>query len=232
MSLTSPDYPYFKYIKTPIQIGMSDNGDLNTLGKDIDGLISYVEVLVSGKSNASATGQALGNKFFLKTSGKCKDIATKQSVDRYIYIDNVPSGNIPFISDGLGVNFSEFKGLIPGTLSNLNAFNPAKIMQAFSSGPSPECQELTMQTIDVANNLSTESHFVTLTDIQNMDPCQFPNQTNPVTNQKCKETFESMDDFVSFPKIPNNFINQTYFASIGVLGIYILYRMMIRSHNK
>ena len=50
MSLTSPDYPYFKYIKTPKQIGMSDKGDLKTLGKDIDGLISYVEVLVSGKS--------------------------------------------------------------------------------------------------------------------------------------------------------------------------------------
>ena len=104
-----PDYPYYKYIKTPSEIGMSSKGSLPVLGKNIDGLIAYVELLVSGKSKASATGKPLGNKFFLKTGGKCTDIKTKQEVDRYIYINNVPQGNVPFISSGLGVNFSEFK---------------------------------------------------------------------------------------------------------------------------
>ena len=86
-------------------------------------------MLVSGGGKASATGQPLGNKFFLKTGGKCTDKSTGQDVDRYIYINNVPVGNIPFISSGAGVNFSEFKGLIPGTISNLNAFNPIKVRQ-------------------------------------------------------------------------------------------------------
>ena len=250
--LMGPDYPYYKYIKTPAQIGMSDKGNLTTLGKDINGLISYVEVLVTGKSKASATGQPLGNKFFLKTGGKCKDKKTGQSVDRYMYIDNVPAGNIPFISSGMGGNFSEFKGLIPGTISNLNAFNPFKIMQAFMSGSSPDCQELTMQTIDTYNNKSTESHFVTLADIQNMDACQFPNKTNPVTKEKCKETFESMNEPMNEPmngliydlanKLTRNadapvytestdLMSQMYLGSIGVLGIYILYRIMLKSHN-
>jgi hypothetical protein len=125
----------------------------------------------------------------LKTGAKCKDISQKKNVDRYVYIDNVPAGNIPFISSGMGVNFKDFKGLIPGTISNLNYFNPFTIMQAFLTGGNPDCQELTMETIDVNNNKSTESHYVTLIDIQNMDPCIFPNRTNPITKAGCRETF-------------------------------------------
>jgi hypothetical protein len=230
-----PDYPYYKYIKTPSEIGMSDSGSLSQLGKDIDGLISYVEILVSGGGKASATGQPLGNKFFLKTGGKCTDKATAQDVDRYIYIDNVPAGNIPFISSGVGVNFSEFKGLIPGTISNLNAFNPMEMFQAFLSGSKPDCQELTMETIDIYNNKSTESHFVTLVDIQNMDPCIFPNRTNPVTGNQCRETFTNLKSTgldtqcYACYKIPDDPISKIYLASLGVLGLYITYRVMAKN---
>ena len=69
--LLGPSYPYYKNIKTPSEIGMTDKGTLNALGKDIDGLINYVEVLVTGKSKASSTGGPLGNKFFLQTGAKC-----------------------------------------------------------------------------------------------------------------------------------------------------------------
>jgi hypothetical protein len=226
-----PDYPYYKYIKTPSQIGMSGKGSLTQLGKDIDGLVGYVELLVSGGGKASATGKPLGNKFFLKTGGKCTDKKTKKEVDRYIYINNVPAGNIPFISSGLGVNFSEFKGLIPGTISNLNAFNPMEMFQAFLSGSKPDCQELKMQTIDIHNNKSTESHFVTLIDIQNMDPCIFLDKKNPVTKTKCRETFanmedESNDDLYYSYKIPDDPFAQIYFGTLGILSIYILFGIM------
>lgn len=226
-----PDYPYYKYIKTPSEIGMSGSGSLSQLGKDIDGLISYVEVLVSGGGKASATGKPLGNKFFLKTGGKCKDKVSGQDVDRYIYINNVPAGNIPFISSGLGVNFSEFKGLIPGTISNLNAFNPMEMFQSFLAGSKPDCQELKMETIDIYNNRSTESHFVTLIDIQNMDPCIFSDKTNPVTKAKCRETFSNLkqieeSECYTCYKIPEDPISQVYFASLGLLGIYIFYRLL------
>jgi len=126
--LLGPTYPYYKNIKTPSEIGMSDKGTIQQMAKDINGLVQYVELLVTGKSKASATGKPLGNKFFLKTGGKCaaidsctdpNDASTCQKVDRYIYVDNVPVGNIPFISSGLGVNFSEFKGIIPGAMGNL-----------------------------------------------------------------------------------------------------------------
>lgn len=224
-----PDYPYYKYIETPSDIGMSDKGSLSQLGKNIDGLIAYVELLVSGGGKASATGKPLGNKFFLKTGGKCTDTSTGEEVDRYIYINNVPQGNIPFISSGIGVNFSEFRGLIPGTISNLNAFNPMLMFQSFLAGSKPDCQEVTMETIDIYNNKSTESNFVTLVDIRNMDPCIFSDKTNPLTGIKCKEAFSNIEQCYTCFKIPDDPLIKMYFASLGAFGIYIMYRLMVKN---
>ena len=237
-STINTDYPYYKYIKTPTNIGMSDKGSLSQMGKNINGLISYVDLLVSGKSKASVTGRPLGNKFFLNTGGKCIDKSTKKEVDRYVYINNVPMGSIPFISSGMGVNFSDFKGLIPGTISNLNAFNPNALMRSFLEGSKPDCQEITMETIDIYNNKSIESHFVTTIDVNNMDPCAFSKKKNPNTGAKCKETFSNIKNQLNVNnyecvdhhfKIPNDPIIQAYFASLGLFGIYMIYRLMVKN---
>jgi hypothetical protein len=227
------DYPYYKYIKTPDELGMTSKGSLKALGKDIDGLIEYVGVLVSGKSKASATGKPLGNKFFIKTGAKCKADDTGEETDRYVYINNVPMGNIPFISSGVGVNFSEFKGLIPGTISNLNAFNPAGLFQAFLEGSTPSCQNVEMEIIDTENHISTESHYVTTVDLRNMDPCVFKDKKNPITKQKCKETFENLDESeynhnYNF-SLPNDPIVQIFFSSFGIFGIYLLYKILSKN---
>ena len=227
--LLGPTYPYYKNIKMPSDIGMSDKGTLDALGKDIDGLIQYVEVLVTGKSKASSTGGPLGNKFFLKTGGKCVDTATNNQVDRYIYINNMPEGNIPFISAGLGANFSDFKGLVPGAMGNLNVLNPFAIMQSFLSGSTPPCQELTLQTIDINNNKSSETHYVTVTDIKNMDPCSFSDRKNPVSGVNCKETFKGISTNAEPVQMPDDPVAQLYFASLAMVGIYILYRVMKKS---
>jgi hypothetical protein len=88
-----PDYPYWKNIRSPSEIGMTSDGNLGALGKDVNGLISYVELLVSGNGDASATGGPLGNRFFLNTGGQCNSNldASGNAVlqDRYIYIDNL-----------------------------------------------------------------------------------------------------------------------------------------------
>jgi len=234
--LLGPTYPYYKNIKTPSDIGISDRGTIQQMAKDINGLIQYVELLVTGDSQASATGGPLGNKFFLKTGAKCaaidsctdsNDASTCQKVDRYIYVNNVPQGNIPFISSGLGVNFSEFKGLIPGAMGNLNVLNPFAIMRAFLSGSNPPCQQITMQTITSDNVKSSETHYVTLADISNMDPCSFSNGKNPVNGQSCKETFQIR----SQPEVlmPDDPLAQLYFTSLGVVGLFILYRLMEKS---
>lgn len=227
--ILGPTYPYYKNIRTPTEIGMSDKGTLETTAKDVDGLIAYVEMLVSGKSKASVTGNPLGNKYFLKTGGKCINKATQSIEDRYVYINNVPEGNVPFISSGMGVNFSEFKGLIPGAISNLNAINPYAIMQGFTMGATPECESLTMQTINTDNIKSQESHYVATVDIKGMDPCSFPDNKNPITGQKCKETFTNYTDkkydenIIALPKDP---MVQIYFAGLACLGIYGIYRFV------
>ena len=227
--LLGPSYPYYKNIKNPKDLGMSSSGSMSQLGKNIDGLIQYVGLLSSGSSGASTTGGPLGNKFFLKTGGKCKDVASGNQTDRYIYVNNVPVGNIPFISNGLGTNFSDFKGLIPGAMGNLSVLNPFAIMQSFLSGSTPDCQEITMETIDVNNNKSSETHYVTLVDIKNMDPCIFQNNQNPINGKSCKETFQSVASN-AIPFLPEDPLAQLYFFSLSMVGIYIFYRLMEKSH--
>jgi len=238
------DYPYWKNIRPPSDLGMSSAGNLNTLGKDINGLIAYVEVLVSGNGEASATGGPLGNKFFLNTGGKCNSNSDASGSpvlqDRYIYINNVPSGNIPFVSSGMGTNFSDFKGLIPGVMSNLNVLNPYEIMQSFMEGTTPQCQEITMQTIGPTppptslptNAQGSETHYVSLADIGNMDACSFSDGKNPVTGRTCKETFEPMSEEKYYaPILIYDPIAYLYFFSLGALAIYIIYCLTCRKRS-
>ena len=228
-----PSYDYVKNIKLPSQMGMGPKGNTPQLGRDINGLIAYTELLVSGGGDASVPKGPMGNKFFLQTGAKCLANDTNTEVDRFMYINNIPSGNVPFISSGLGgVNFSSFRGLIPGTIEQMNNFNPLHILSAFMAGLTPDCQPLTMEVVDVNNHKSKETHYVTLTDIDNIDPCTFPDKRNPRTNVKCRQTFTNMNTDNSAysnqwePVIPRDTHSQLYFASVGVLGIYIAFKAL------
>ena len=221
--ILGPDYEYWKQIKSPSQMGMSTKGSISTIAKDVDGLINYVELLVTGSGGASKTGRPLGDKFFLKTAATCKDKDSGEVVDRYVYVNNVPDGSIPFISSASGMNFSEFEGLIPGTLSNLSAMNPMLIFQAFMSGSQPDCQEITLETIDVKNKRGTETRHVTVTDLKNMNPCSF-GKKNPVTGQKCKEAFGNVNN----SQLPDDFLVKLFYASLGIGGVYLLINVMKR----
>jgi hypothetical protein len=226
--LLGPTYPYWKNIYMPSEMGMNDSGSIQQMSKNIDGLIGYVELLASGGGKASKSGHPLGNKFFLQTGGKCVDVDSKQDVERYIYISNVPDGNIPFISSGMGVNFSELKGLIPGTLSDMNAFNPFAILGSFLSGSKPDCKSITMEVIDNNNVSTSQTQFVSLADISNINACTFPDRKNPVTNKSCVEAFENEKKKkleYSELTLPDDPIVQLYFGCLSVLGIYILFRM-------
>jgi len=239
--LLGPVYPYYQNINTPSSIGISSDGSISALTSDIEGIIAYVELLVQGGGNASSTGNPLGNQFFLKTGAKCMDTETNEEVDRYIYVNNIPNGNIPFISSGLGMDFSEFKGLVPGAMSDLNVLNPYALLQSFMSGSTPPCQSLTMQVTDNNNNSYNETNYVTLTDIQNMDPCNFPGGSNPITGKSCVEEFtnnnnsgnqnsnltkNSKDNGLLLPK---DTMVQLYFLGLAAIGVYILYKVMEKS---
>ena len=51
-------YDYWKSIKQPSAMGMSPGFSLSALATNVDGLLSYVEVLISGTGNASKCSYA------------------------------------------------------------------------------------------------------------------------------------------------------------------------------
>lgn len=206
-----PGYDYWKSIKSPSELGMSGNPSISTLANNVSGLLSYVSVLVTGDSDASKTGDPLGNKFFLKTMASCRNIMADRklpdseknpiTVPRYIYVDNIPDGTIPFISSGPdGTKLSDFRGLIPGAVGNLAAFSPSGFGRAFTMGNYPDCMPIALKTVNNDNNHGVETHYVAVADIMheikrdNMvngnpvggvsDPCRFKDYTNPATGAK------------------------------------------------
>ena len=234
--LLGPDYPYWKKINSPSQIGMSSSGSISALAKDVSGLVAYVELLVTGRGKANKTGSPLGDRFFLKTGALCTDEKTNEKVTRYIYVNNIPVGNIPFISSGLDMNFSEFEGLIPGTLSDMNALNPFAIFSAFTSGTDPKCRALTMETTpsSINNNKSRQTEFVTIDDIKRMDPCIFTlnGKRNPVSNKTCREAlhnrFELLDKFAKQNTYQDDNIFRIYMLLVAILGFYIIYKISVK----
>ena len=192
--ILGPDYPYYDQIKTPTDLNISPEGGWSQLAADVGGLIDYVELLVSGQSKASKTTRPLGNKFFIKTPSTCLDTSIKQKktknsdktkdsdisnndsigmVKRYVYVNNVPQGNMPFISTGIDADITDLRGLIPGLMENLNVLNPVSIFKSFTLGPAPPCREITMQVIDSSNNITYETRHVLDEDIKEMDNCNF-----------------------------------------------------------
>jgi hypothetical protein len=189
------NYMYYKYIKTPSDMGMEPGYDLSNVSSGVAGIISYIQLLVEGRSKASKTGKPLGNKYFYTTSQQCKDTSgANQTLS--LYVDNVPSGNLGIIPKGTGGNFSTFKGLLPGLLENAFSLAQIDFFSAFTSMDPPKCQEVTLQTIDVNNNVGTGTAYVSIDDIKNISPCNFVNNnnTNIITGGKCKERFVVRDE--------------------------------------
>ena len=101
------------------------------------------------------------------------------------------------------------------------------------SGATPDCQEITLETIDSNSNSSNETHFVSVVDLQNMDACSFSDKKNPITNKACSEAFSNMSGFgqgvaknADLVTLPDDPIVQIYYASLGLLAIYVLYCLM------
>jgi len=191
----SEKYSYSDKIKSPSKIGMSDHGSLSTLGRDIDGLRGYMKLLIKGGGRASKVNGPLGDKYFIETIQNCKDINTNDTVPRSIYINNVPYGNVPFLTGG-GMNrkYREFRGLIPGILSSVDNIKPLGIITALSESGTPVCQKVSLETIDNSNRKGVGHGYLTHHDIKAMSACWFPNGRNFLTKQGCIESFMNPDD--------------------------------------
>lgn len=238
--LLGPNYKYYDQINMPSEMGMSSKGSFSNVSKNISGLINYAELLVTGKGDASKTGKPLGPQFFLKTGQKCKT-ETGDTTDRYLYISHKPTGNIPFISSGLGVNFTEFEGLIPGTFSNLNDLNPIALFRAFVSGSTPDCRQITMETTPTSSNnkQTSETQYVTVNDINGMDPCIFTlgGKKNPLTGKKCVETFQSNIENNNAYEYDDAYDNiqlykKIYYGTISLFALYLFFKFVEKNSKK
>ena len=159
MPETEPDYSYGKNIATPKQLGMGASGAPGALADNISGLMLYTDLLLEGDSAASLRFYnerkapterewnkmsrrnavtlrkeprlPLGNRFYLKTGAKCKDRSGKEH-ERYSFIDNIPSGKMPFIQTNSTA--PKFQGIIPGIAEGLVKLNPSGLFKVFASG--------------------------------------------------------------------------------------------------
>jgi hypothetical protein len=211
------NYPYHKYIKSPTDLGASSKGNLTALGNDVNAIMAYVDVLVSGKSKAQSVSP-LGNKYFMKTGATCT-APDGSDQPRYVYINNIPSGAIPLISSATGANLTEFEGLVPGALEDMSYVNPIKLFTAFSKGT--DCQQITMGVRDIQNNQTTESQYVLNDDIAEYNSCWFNERVNPVTKRPCVEAMTTKPRVQLYDTSV-----QMYATCIGVVGIYILYSLL------
>jgi hypothetical protein len=264
--ILGPSYDYSGHVKSPTEMGMSSAGNFPTLADDIGGLLGYVDLLVGGQcslgtcaskrlnnadgSYAGEYGKPLGNQFFLDTPVKCKDIATKEEVTRSIYVNNIPDGQIPIVSDvGNGASFDDFKGIMPGIMSNIAQIKPMQILMAFVTGTSTACQAVTMPTMDVNDNPGTDRRYITNTDISVMpiswfsggvppkssydlsDPEGFQTMrrenAQPATEENLKSS-QLKGSKIDYSKMPDDVIIKFYYSMLGLLGLYMLLRLMIR----
>lgn len=253
-SILGPSYNYVSHIKTPGELDMSARGSFNALSDDVSGILAYIDLLVSGHGDLGVAGKTmlpngyfvdyrgpLGNKFFLKTPVKCTDKATGKKVKRHIYINNVPDGEIPLISNLDGnISFDAFQGLLPGVLSNLAQIRPMQILSAFTTGSSPTCQKVTMEVIDTNNQKKYDFGYITNDDISIMPTKWFPEmaglrQSDYDLDDYEDENFCTMHtkkkEIRDYSKMPDNILIKIYYSMLGLLGIYILLKMMTKKKN-
>ena len=275
-SLLGPTYNYAKSIKPPSEIGMSSKGSMSALAWNVAGISDYVNVLVSGDSKAQKNGgsQPLGERFYLKTAGKCcskfeikyvrgwdgkikrtkngnkkTKRVCKEKQDRYMFLNNIPNGNIPFLSDATGQNMPSLRGLVPGTMENIGKINPLEMVAGFMQGAYPKCRVLNLESNSTTGPSS--GVYVADADIANLDPClwdekQKPRKTwtkdtygrNPVSKKPkggCREGFQMMNEKLASKKYSEfkgekNQINNLYNLGFSTFLIYLMYNL-ITKHN-
>ena len=255
--IMGPDYDYARRVKTPSQLGMSGKGSWTALGKNISGLLGYMELMVVGECKglgkcSSTTGRPLGTKFFVDTPLKCTDKKTRQNVKRSLYINNVPDGSIPFLSNMSNVYFDTLQGLLPGLMSNASQINPMQILLSFVSGPTSTCQEITMETIDSEDKRDTDTAYVLNKDIELMNPAWFSSANPKPSREQLREltpeekeevvtpeAFSGMNDVsslkgssIDYSKMPNDILIKFYYSCLGLLGLYFLFKILMKNNKK
>lgn len=196
--------------------GLINYGSLLMMGDTIaNKKIKYEQANLGGQ-------QPVGDRIFVKTQGKClpknragqyievddagkpkgwpddfkllteQEKEPKELPPRYVFIDHIPTGNIP----GIG-NLSSMKGFVPGLMDNIFKLNPIKIIDAMKQPANPDCLYVDFQTIkydktkDISNQhvVANEGQWVSIEDLKDLNPCSFKR----VNCKGCKKGFPKID---------------------------------------
>lgn len=225
---------YAGFIRPPTDSTMqfTDGGKRKELAHNINGINAYIDLLISGDSKASKRMSQdgkylpLGGKYFMKTILKCKDVDSGSEVDRYVYMNNVPTGRLPFTT---GTETS-YKGIVPGMMGNIEKMSPFEMIDELFSSSVPKCKKVSLEIVSNTSDSGQEkARHVSLDDLQ--------------TILDRKEHINSYTDEVAFSQNELNnwkegFENQfaldsrltdMYFISLLMLSFYIFY-CIIRNH--
>jgi len=161
----------------------------------------------------------LGNKYFINSGVDC-ETPEGDTVSRHIYVDNRPTGNIPFINQLVGDGGLP-KGLIPGLLSNVERLNPVKLLNALvpEVGDAAKCKERTVTEIRQRDNGSTYSEevkvYMTDKDYQEVEP--FSSIHDDIIDEK---------DVTNYSKMPDDKLVQLYLSTLTIAGMYIVLKLI------
>ena len=226
---TGPDYRYQDFIKTPKEQGMSGAGNFTTLGKNIAGILNYSRILTKGDGGARIGRRPLGNKFFLKTAGKCaparntkrrcdqKTICPasaptcyknecwavknkNQTAKRYLFVDNTTKGKLPFIRGE-----HSFRGMVPGMIENIMEMNPLEVLTAFGQEAVPLCKRVNSEVTKSKKRRGRNTYY-------------HRNETHYVALKDLPENFANR-----FENLENKPILNLYNTGVGLLMVYILF---------
>jgi hypothetical protein len=173
--IMGPGYSYADQIEGPSSKGVGSDGTMSQLARNTGAIIDYVKYMISGP--------ALGNQYFIATGGQCTapDGSTQ---DRWNYINNIASGSdlLPAtMKQDLGGLTSDFNGLIPGMLEDVEGLNPTTLFTSLSANSIPSCKCYTCPSVN-----GTDSKYLTPELSPDFDPdlCKESTSCTPV-----KESF-------------------------------------------
>lgn len=254
-------FSYHNAIKSPDEMGLSDAGNNATLKRDADAIFGYMGGIFSGNNNNvfKLNTPMLGDKQFFNTGIQCtkktlQEINSETNnnalnvssvqvdqdnlIDRYSYIDSItksPNG--------------EPVGLLYQVIDDVMDLNPTDIFNAITEPPYPPCIPVTLKTIkqNVHYDLETgfESQYVIVSEIEQINPCNFENGVNPVVKEKSNaicdlknsnqtaifDEYESQrnnattTEAFSTIKYPQNHLIQLYLFFVVILFFYLFYKL-------
>jgi hypothetical protein len=180
-----PSYSYVDNIQSPSALGVGSDGSMSQIARNIDGIVTYVQYLISGP--------AMGNRFFVKTGGTCT-APDGSSQSRSNYVNNVTDAAEALpesMRRDLGGLASDFNGLIPGMIQDVEGLNPVSLFNSLSADSVPTCE---CYSCPVSSGLSNGFLNTTLSPDYDPDLCQ------KVDPSVCKNV-ESFEDDSATPII-------------------------------